>query len=83
MGSGVIAAPFLTPALDGGEWSASRPGRFTPRGKSSPFPLVKGLGEGNRGGLDAVEYFLKYDITFSFILPCPVTTYNYSNILKL
>jgi len=22
---------FFTPALDGGEWSASRPGRFTPR----------------------------------------------------
>jgi hypothetical protein len=22
---------LLTPALDGGEWSASRPGRFTPR----------------------------------------------------
>jgi hypothetical protein len=22
--------PFLTSALDGGEWSASRPGRFTP-----------------------------------------------------
>jgi hypothetical protein len=25
---------FLTWALVGGEWSASRPGRFTPRGKS-------------------------------------------------
>jgi hypothetical protein len=29
MGSGGIAPPFLTSALDGGEWSASRPGRFT------------------------------------------------------
>jgi hypothetical protein len=27
-GSGGIALPFLTSALDGGEWSASRPGRF-------------------------------------------------------
>jgi hypothetical protein len=30
MGSAGIA-PFLTSALDGGEWSASCPGRFTPR----------------------------------------------------
>jgi hypothetical protein len=29
-GSGGAAAPFLTSALDGGEWSVSRPGRFTP-----------------------------------------------------
>jgi hypothetical protein len=29
-GSGGIALPILTSALDGGEWSASRPGRFTP-----------------------------------------------------
>jgi hypothetical protein len=37
--SGVIAPPFLTLALDRSEWSASRPGRFTPRGKS-PVPVV-------------------------------------------
>jgi hypothetical protein len=29
MGIRGIAPPFLTSALDGGEWSASRPGRFT------------------------------------------------------
>jgi hypothetical protein len=28
--SGGIAQPFLTLALDGGEWSALRPSRFTP-----------------------------------------------------
>jgi hypothetical protein len=28
--SGVISPPFLTSALDGGELSASQPGRFTP-----------------------------------------------------
>jgi len=28
---------FLTPALDGGEWLASRPGRLTP-GKESAVP---------------------------------------------
>jgi hypothetical protein len=30
MGEWSIAPPFLTSALDGGEWSASRPRRFTP-----------------------------------------------------
>jgi len=30
-GSGGIAPAFLTSTLDGGEWSASRPGRFTLR----------------------------------------------------
>jgi hypothetical protein len=29
-GSGGIITPFLTSALDGGEWSASRLGPFTP-----------------------------------------------------
>jgi hypothetical protein len=29
-GSGVIAPLFLTSALDGGEWSTSHPGHFTP-----------------------------------------------------
>jgi hypothetical protein len=29
-GSGGVAPPFLTSELDGGEWSASSPGRFTP-----------------------------------------------------
>jgi hypothetical protein len=33
-GSGGIAPPFLTSALDGGEWSASRPCRFTPGERS-------------------------------------------------
>jgi hypothetical protein len=29
---------FFTSALDGGEWLASRPGRFTP-GKELPVPI--------------------------------------------
>jgi hypothetical protein len=29
---------FLTSALDGGEWSASRPGGFTP-GEKAPVPI--------------------------------------------
>jgi hypothetical protein len=35
-GTGGITPPFLTSALDGGEWSASRPGRFTP-GEIAPW----------------------------------------------
>jgi hypothetical protein len=45
----------LTSALYGGEWSASRPGRFTlPHGKSLWFPLDRRLGgpqnRSERGG---------------------------------
>jgi hypothetical protein len=32
---------FLTSALDGGEWSASRPGHALPLGKGSPVPIVQ------------------------------------------
>jgi len=32
----------LTSALDGGEWLASRPGHFTPWGKSPLYPLEAG-----------------------------------------
>jgi hypothetical protein len=34
----------LTSALAGGECSASRPGRFTPGGKSPRYPLDRGFG---------------------------------------
>jgi hypothetical protein len=43
-GSGCIDPLFLTSALVGGEWSTSRPGRFTPRGKSPRYPLDRRLG---------------------------------------
>jgi hypothetical protein len=43
-GSGGIAPPFFTSVLDGGEWSASQPGRFTPLGKSPRYPMDRGLG---------------------------------------
>jgi hypothetical protein len=33
--SGDIAPPFMSSALDGGECSASRPGRFIPRERAS------------------------------------------------
>jgi hypothetical protein len=35
---------FLTSALDGGEWSASRPGRALPPGKGSPVPIGQEAG---------------------------------------
>jgi hypothetical protein len=43
----------LTSALDGGEWSASRPGRFTPRERA---PVTHWIGDwvGPRAGLDVV-----------------------------
>jgi hypothetical protein len=51
-GSGSIAAPFLTSALDGSKSSASRPGRFIPR-----YPGIHWIGGwvGPGAGLDAVE----------------------------
>jgi hypothetical protein len=35
---------FTTSALDGGEWSASRPGRTLTPGKGPPVPIVQEAG---------------------------------------
>jgi hypothetical protein len=51
-GSGGIAPLILTSALDGGEWSASRPGRFTPR-ERAPSTHWLGGWVGPRAILDA------------------------------
>jgi hypothetical protein len=51
MGSGGIAPLFLTAALNGGKWSASRPDRFT-AGNTVHWT---GAWVGPRAGLDAVE----------------------------
>jgi hypothetical protein len=53
-GSGGIAPPFLTSALDGGEWSASSTGRFTPGEIASGSRWIEGW-VGPRAGLDAVD----------------------------
>jgi hypothetical protein len=45
---------FLTLALVGGEWSVSRPGRFTP-GERAPSTLWLGGRVGPRTGLNDVE----------------------------
>jgi hypothetical protein len=54
MGSGGIAPPCLTSALDGGEWSASRLSRFNPgeRDRGTHW-IVSWMVP--RAGLDAVE----------------------------
>jgi hypothetical protein len=55
-GSEGRAPTFLTSALDGGEWLASRPGCFTPGEKSPGTPATHWIGGcvGPRAGLDAV-----------------------------
>jgi hypothetical protein len=35
---------YLTSALDGGEWSSSRPGRALPPDKEPPVPIVQETG---------------------------------------
>jgi hypothetical protein len=50
--SGCTAPPFLTSALDGGEWPASGPSSFTPEGARSGHCIGW---VGLRAGLDAVE----------------------------
>jgi len=39
---------FSTSALDGGEWSASRPGRALAPGKGPPVPIVQEAGWARR-----------------------------------
>jgi hypothetical protein len=48
---------FLTSALDGGEWSASLPGHFTP-GERDPYTHWIGGWVGPRASLDDVEKIL-------------------------
>jgi len=44
--------------MDGGEWSASRPGRFTPQGKNPWYPLDRMLGAPqSRSGHGGEQYF--------------------------
>jgi len=45
---------FLTSALDGSQWSASRPGHFTPEIRASGTYWIGDWGEGPEACLDAV-----------------------------
>jgi len=56
----------LTSALDGGEWSASRPGRFTPRERARGTYWIGGW-VGPRAVLDAVVNNIKMDYNIGFI----------------
>jgi hypothetical protein len=54
---------FLTPALEGGEWSASRPGRALTPGKEPPVPTVQEAGWAPDRGLPVcskILYWLSY-----------------------
>jgi hypothetical protein len=53
-GNGNTAPPFLTSALDGGEWSASHPCRFTPEERTPSTHWIAGL-VGSRTSLDDME----------------------------
>jgi hypothetical protein len=48
----VLLHAFFTSALDGGEWSASHPGRFAPRERANCTHWLGGW-VGYRAGLDA------------------------------
>jgi hypothetical protein len=54
MGVDVYIHMFLISALVGGEWSISRPGRFTP-GERAPVTHWIGVWVNLRGGLDDLE----------------------------
>jgi hypothetical protein len=53
-----IALSFLDPALEGGGWSAPRPGRFTP-GKE-PVPIIQEAGWAPRAGLEVCKKSLPH-----------------------
>jgi hypothetical protein len=59
-GVGVYIHIVLTSALVGGEWSASRPGRFTP-GEKAPGTHWKGGWVAPRASLDDMEKW-KFDL---------------------
>jgi hypothetical protein len=51
---GEVGVPFLTSALDGGNWAASRPDRFTIGEAELGIRCIGGL-LGPRTGLDVTE----------------------------
>jgi hypothetical protein len=54
MGKGMYRSTFLTSALAGDEWSASRPCRFTPRERAAVTHGIGGWVD-PRAGLDDIE----------------------------
>jgi hypothetical protein len=60
MGIGVIALQLLISTLDGGEWSASRPGRFTSEEGVAQYPLDRRIGAPSRSGHCGVKQILLF-----------------------
>jgi hypothetical protein len=54
-----ISTNPLTSALDGGEWSASRPGRFTPRERA---PIIHWIGGWAGSRTDTLLYIILLSI---------------------
>jgi hypothetical protein len=53
---------YLTSTLDGGEWSASHPGYFTPRERAPSTHWIGGW-VGPRYGLDILQKIISFDTT--------------------
>jgi hypothetical protein len=68
MGSGGIPPLFLTPAVDGGEWSVSRPGRFTLRQRDRGTYCMRLNGLESQSGLCGEE---RNFLPLTGIEPCP------------
>jgi hypothetical protein len=70
MCSGGIAPPFLTSAIDGGEWSASLPRCFTPGERVQGAQCIAGWAD-SRAGTDAIEYRKIYSPCLESNPSCP------------
>jgi hypothetical protein len=70
-GSGGMVPYFFTSALDGAEWSASRPGRFTPGERRPDTDRIRDWVV-PRVGLDTVEE--RRILTLTGIEPRPSST---------
>jgi hypothetical protein len=85
-GSGGIALPFLTSALDGGVWSASRRGRCTAGERARSTQWI-GDWVGPRAGLDAVDKRTcrqRAPCVDNFFASCfPVARYQFGLLFRL
>jgi hypothetical protein len=74
---------FLTSSLDGGKWSASRPGRFTPGERPCGTHRIGGW-VGLRAGLDAVvkrkKFCLGRSVRWSVTIPTELPRHKSSEI---
>jgi hypothetical protein len=69
---------FLTSALDGGEWSASRLGRALPPGKNPRYPL-----DSNKHFLNVSQYLTGYTAQHSRRQPSSSSNLILSDVSKM